>query len=550
MRCSTRLKILAAGAALPLCVAIITPQVALAQRKGGRLRSPEVEVSAPRGGELRREEVPPAARLGGVEETAAGAASDGGAASAASPVRAAGRDAAPSTLTHDGVRPGKYNWRRVPTPSVLAAVPPLVISEFRLNGTNGANDEFVEIYNNSDAAVTVSAPASTGYALAASDGIVRFIIPNGIIIPARGHFLGCNTVGYSLTSLPAGNGTTATCDAMYTTNISNGEDPDGAGGNPPLPRQGIALFNNANPGLFNLANRLDAVGPTGELNTLYKEGTGVRNLSHFSTAHSYVRRLPGGCIGTNPSTVDANCTSEALIGATAIPSSGFSQDTDNNRNDFIFVDTNGTSQSPEGTQQRLGAPGPENRSSPVVRMAPNGMGAIYASPFDPCVANSAAPNRLRDLTNDPTEPNDTFGSMYIRKKFTNNSGVSVTRLRFRIVDLTTFPASVFTLPMGTTCGDPSTSCAADLRALSSTSIVATTSAPCGSVTKQALGLTLEQAASFENQPNGGAFNSTLSTGAVTLAQPLPPNATLIFNFRFGVQQRGSFRALIIVEALP
>jgi hypothetical protein len=398
--------------------------------------------------------------------------------------------------------------------------------------------------------VTVSAPASTGYALAASDGMVRFIIPNGITIPARGHYLGCNTVGYSITSYPAGNGTTATCDATYTNNISNGEDPDGGGPTPPLPRQGIALFNTANTGLFNLANRLDAVGPTAEANTLYKEGTGVRNLSHFSTAHSYVRRLPGGCIGTNPGTVDANCTSEALIGATAVPSSGFSQDTDNNRDDFIFVDTNGISQSPEGTQQRLGAPGPENLFSPVVRMAPNGTGAIYASPFDPCVANSAAPNRLRDLTNDPSQPNDTFGSMYIRKKFTNNSSASVTRLRFRIVDLTVFPSGVYTLPPGDVCGNPGTSCAADLRALSSTSITATTSAACGSITKPAHGLTLEQAAGFEDQPNSGAFNSTLSAGVVSLSQPLPPNATLIFNFRFGVQQRGSFRALIIVEALP
>ncbi len=78
----------------------------------------------------------------------------------------------------------------------------LIISEFRLRGFQGANDEFVEIYNNSDEAVSVLASdGSTGYAVAASDGIIRFIIPNGTIIPARGHFLGVNSVAYGLSEL-------------------------------------------------------------------------------------------------------------------------------------------------------------------------------------------------------------------------------------------------------------------------------------------------------------------------------------------------------------
>jgi hypothetical protein len=431
----------------------------------------------------------------------------------------------------------------VPLPS------PLIISEFRLNGTNGANDEFVELYNNTGAALTVNATdGSTGYALAASDGAVRFVVPNGTVIPARGHFLGCNSVGYSLNTYPAGNGTGATCDATYTANITNGEDPDLSGPLPPHPRRGIALFNTSNPANFNTTNRLDAVGPTEEANTLYKEGVGVRNLNHVPIAYSYVRRLPGGCIGTDPDTVDANCTSLASIGGTAIPSSGFNQDTDDNRADFIFVDTNGTPASPEGTQQRLGAPGPENRFSPTLHTHPNGMGPIYTSPLDPCVALSAPPNRVRDLTNDPSELNDNFGSIYIRRKFTNNSSVSIRRLRFRIVDITTFPTGTFVLPAGSQCGDSGTQCAADLRALTSSDVVVTTSAACGSHTRTARAATLEQAASFEHQPNGGGFNSTLSTGFVTMARPLTPGATVILNFRFGIQQRGHFRIIVIVEA--
>lgn len=61
---------------------------------------------------------------------------------------------------------------------------PLMISEFRLRGPSGANDEFVEIYNNSDSPHTV-AGGGAGYAVAASTGVLRFTIPNGTVIPAR-----------------------------------------------------------------------------------------------------------------------------------------------------------------------------------------------------------------------------------------------------------------------------------------------------------------------------------------------------------------------------
>jgi len=90
---------------------------------------------------------------------------------------------------------------------------PLVISEFRFRGPNGASDEFVEIYNNTDTDHTVtSSDGSSGYALAASDGIVRFVIPNGTVIPARGHYLGVNSVAYSIG---------ITGDATFTTNIAD-----------------------------------------------------------------------------------------------------------------------------------------------------------------------------------------------------------------------------------------------------------------------------------------------------------------------------------------
>jgi hypothetical protein len=162
--------------------------------------------------------------------------------------------------------------------SVDSADAQIIISEFRVRGPNGVNDEFIELYNNSGADHTV-AGGGTGYAVAASDGTARCIIPNGTVIPNRGHYLCVNSVGYSLASYPAGNGTTATGDSTYTTDI-----PDNAG---------IAIFNTSVGADFILANRMDAVGSTSEANTIYKEGTGYPALVPSSINYSFYRDTCG-----------------------------------------------------------------------------------------------------------------------------------------------------------------------------------------------------------------------------------------------------------------
>jgi hypothetical protein len=375
----------------------------------------------------------------------------------------------------------------------------IVISEFRVRGPNGANDEFIEIYNGTGADHTV-AGGGTGYAVAASNGVARCVIPNGTVIPNRGHYLCVNSVGYSLASYPAGNGTTATGDATYTTDI-----PDNAG---------IAIFNTSVAADFILANRLDAVGSTSEANTLYKEGTGYPALTPFSIDYSFYRD---------------NCGKSGSIttfGACLPAINGTPKDTNNNAADFIFVDTNGTS---AGAGQRLGAPGPENLSSPIQRNASFGVVVL-----DTCVAQASPPNRVRDFTSDPPN-NSTFGTLDIRRTITNNTGANVTRVRFRVVDITTFPA-----PSGI----------ADLRPRSSTAVVVTVDRPpCGSGTSNVTvqGTTLEQPPS---QPNGGGFNSSMSAGTVTLATPLANGASLDVRFLLGIQQTGSFKFYINVEALP
>lgn len=386
----------------------------------------------------------------------------------------------------------------VPEPAATATAGQLIISEFRVRGPGLQNDEYIEIYNASGADHTVEAASGTGYGVAASDGVTRCSIPNGTVIPNKGTYLCVNSVAYSLASYPAGNGTTATGDATFTTDI-----PDNAG---------IAIFNNNSGGAsYSLANRLDAVGSTSEANTLYKEGTGYPALTPFSINYAFYRDL---CGKSGSITTFGACTP------------GFVKDTDNNASDFVFVDTNGTS---AGAGQRLGSPGPRNLSSPIERNA-----SLPATLLDPCVGGASPPNRVRDFTSDPPN-NSTFGTLDIRRTITNNTGGNVTRLRFRVIDLTTFPA-----PSGI----------ADLRPRTSGSIVVTVDrAPCGVGTSNISveGTTLEEPPS---QPNGGGFNSTLSVGTVTLATPLANGASVDVRFLLGIQQTGSFKLYMNVEALP
>jgi len=367
----------------------------------------------------------------------------------------------------------------------------LVISEFRVRGPSGAQDEFIEIYNDSGSDHTVAAVSGGGYGIAASDGVVRCTIPNGTVIPARGHWLCTNSATYSLAGYATGDGT-------YTTDI-----PDNAG---------IALFNNnTGGGSFILANRFDAVGSTSEPNVLYKEGAGYPALTPFSIDYSWLRDECGKGGAVN------------LLGQCTISTP---KDTDSNSVDFYFVDTNGTS---AGGGQRLGAPGPENLASPLQRNS-----TISGALLDTCVASSAPPNRVRDFTSDPAN-NSTFGTLDIRRTFTNNTGGSVTRLRFRVIDIDTFPAATGF---------------ADLRPRTSASVVVTVDRPpCGSGTSNITvnGTALEQPPA---QPNGGGFNSSMSDGTVTLGTPLANGAGIDIRFLLGIQQTGSFRMYLNVEALP
>jgi hypothetical protein len=132
------------------------------------------------------------------------------------------------------------------------------------------------------------------------------------------------------------------------------------------------------------------------------------------------------------------------------------------------------------------------------------------------------------LISDPAN-NSTFGTIDIRRKLTNSTGVPIHRLRVRIIDLTTFPS-----PSGT----------ADLRARTSPAVVVSLS---GGGTTTVQGTTIETP---PQQANGGGINSSMSAETITLLTPLANGASINLRFRFGVQQEGKYKYCAVIETLP
>jgi len=364
---------------------------------------------------------------------------------------------------------------------------PILISEFRFRGAAGGNDEFIELYNNTNAPITVAdTNGGAGYGVVGTNttGTVslRCTVPNGTIIPARGNYLCVNNgaSGYSLGGYAAG-------DATYATGIVDGG--------------GLAVFSTTTVAQWGTNTRYDAVGFSGITGTtLFTEGTALLPAGGILTSgeYSFVRKMTKA-------------------------SNGLPQDTDSNQSDFLFVSTTGGVFST--TQSALGAPGPENLTSPINRNT-----SFLVALLDPLQGSSVTPNRDRSLT---PVTNGTFGTMTIRRSLTNNTGSTVTRLRFRIVDITT---SFGPVPPGT----------ADLRALDSGSaIVMVNSLP---VTVE--GTTIETPPA---QPNGGGWNSTYGRSLVSgtiINTPIAPGQTVNIQFVVGVMQIGGYRAFVNIEALP
>ena len=362
-----------------------------------------------------------------------------------------------------------------PAPSTTGS---LIINEFRLRGPQGVRDEFVELYNPSDTPLRVTTTDnSDGWALAYSTtaGVVSgvAVIPNGTFIPARGRVLiaddpdstgaaGLPTVVYGLSGYPNTPVRASDSDIGWAFDLAD--------------NGGLALFKSSTVANFTAPNRMDSVGFASTPVGLFKEGTGIPDVAVAGVQQTFFRNS----------------------------ASGTPKDTDNNVADFIFADPAGTL---TAAGQRLGAPGPENLDSPIH----NTTGTMGMPVFDNSVSAATAPNFVFDPT---AVANGTAGTITVRRRLVNNTGTSISRVRLRFVDLTTFPQ-----PAGT----------ADLRLLTSSNLTVETPPA------QAL---------------GGGLNTSAAPPIVTFATPIANGANIPIDFVFGVMQTGCFHFVVTAEALP
>ena len=272
------------------------------------------------------------------------------------------------------------------TGTILANSQPgtVLISELRTSGPAGAGDDFVEIYNNSDSPHTVDdgsgiMDASHGYGLykmgadCSATPVLIGIIPNGTVIPARGHYLFVGSA-YSLANY-GGTGA-ATGDQTLLSDIESDRN--------------VALFTTSSVTSISSANRLDAVGfgaNAGGVCDLLREGTTLSPMVGSVLEYSFFRDECG------------KKGDPALFGPCS--TGGFVKDSNVNSDDFVFTDT---SDAVTIAGQRLGAPGPQNLASPTLHNS-----SIPALPSDSTVAATAAPNRVRDLA--AVQPNAANGTL-------------------------------------------------------------------------------------------------------------------------------------------
>lgn len=363
---------------------------------------------------------------------------------------------------------------------------PILISEVRTSGPAGPDDEFIELYNNTDAPIDLVGYSIVKKSFAGSCAFDPTFVANfqqpGNVIPARGHFLITGSA-YSL-------GAYAPSNASLFTSLGNDDN--------------IAVFFQAvTQSQFVPNRRMDAVGfgdNTGNVCDLLREGNTLPPFAGSNSQYSYVRKMTNG-----------------------VP-----QDTGDNASDFVLVSTDGGSF--DGVQSQLGAPGPEDLDAPLNRGS-----KIKVSLLDRTASSTAPPNRERDATanvcNGGGAPsNCTVGTLTLRRTFTNNTGSTVKRLRFRVVDLTTLNSPGYGAGGGQ----------ADVRLLNSSAITVG-----GKYIAQ---MTLEEPPA---QGLGGGLNSAIvaTLPGTSLNQGLAPGDSINVQFTLGVQQPGSFRFFVIVEAL-
>src|SRR5687767_4270306 len=403
-----------------------------------------------------------------------------------------------ASISHEGSDGNGENNNTMFT-SVVGTPPPppleaqeVLISEFRLAGPGGSEDDYIELYCNRDTTCDISGMSLRAYdPVQAGDFSLTF--PGQTIIPARHYLLVADSRGYTLESYGF-------------------PDFDVALMQPPEPEPAFFFYDNEGIQLIGADEPvvIDSVGFVGGGNQgAYVEGTGLQKS--------------GGIMPSRPA------DQYAYVRKRTLATNGLPQDTNNNADDFVLVSVTGDPHPGITNPPVLGAPGPQGLFSPLSFNNTQ----ITAELTDPTKSKEEDPNRVRIGEGDS-------GTLSIRRSLTNNSPFDdFFYVSFRVIETST-------LNSPNNLGEPQ----ADLRLISSEETSAEVPSRGGTV--PIFGTVLE----YDNnlcgcepqQPNGGGLNSTVYVDPGEESEGFP--STFDVQFLFNVNKAGAYRFFVYVEAIP
>ena len=399
-----------------------------------------------------------------------------------------------ASISHQGSDPNSMNDDTSFTSSVGDPPPvPLtagavLISEFRLSGPGGSEDDYIELYCNRETDCDISGASLRSYD-PTQQGNFTLTFPAQTIIPARQYLLVADSGGYTL-------------------DVYGFPDFDVALMQPPSPQPPFFFYDNEGLQLVDAGDPIiiDSVGFAGGGNAIqYIEGAGLqRASSRPADQYAYVRKRTMATIG--------------------LP-----QDTNNNANDFVLVSVTGGLHPGITNPPVLGAPGPQGLSSPISLTNTQLTGALT----DPTKSKEEDPNRVRVGTGNS-------GTLSLRRSFTDNSTFDgFFYIAFRVIETST-------LNSPNNLGSPQ----ADLRLISSSGTSAVVPSRGGPIT--IFGTVLEYddlcVCAEPQQPNGGGLNSTVYVDPGEGSEGFP--STFDAQFLFNVNKAGAYRFFVYAEAIP
>ena len=398
-----------------------------------------------------------------------------------------------ASISHQGSDPNSMNDDTSFTSSVGDPPPvPLtagavLISEFRLSGPGGSEDDYIELYCNRDTDCDISGTSLRSYD-PTQEGDFSLTFPAQTIIPGRHYLLVADSGGYTLDDygLP---------------------DFDVALMQPPAPEPPFFFYDNEGLQLIDAGDPIviDSVGFAGGGNDIqYVEGAGLqRASSRPADQYAYVRKRTMATIG--------------------LP-----QDTNNNASDFVLVSVTGNLHPGITNPPVLGAPGPQGLTSPISITNAQLTGALT----DPTKSKDEDPNRVRVGSGNS-------GTLSLRRSFTNNSTFDdFFYIAFRVIEIST-------LNSPNTLGNQ-----ADVRLISSSGTSAVVPSRGGSIPIFGTVLEYDSlcACAEPQQPNGGGLNSTVYVDPGEFSEGFP--STFDAQFLFNVNKSGAYRFYVYAEAIP